>query len=257
MANGDVTPQSNSLYRNRMNSANRFLQLHLDGNASNFDAIGAKVRMKAVIGGQAVWQLREATSQSGYNSHSSYELYFGLGDAIAADTLAIYWPSGWVQVLTDVPAGQFLSIAEDSLRVVGLNGGEETPERFELRQNYPNPFNPATVIEYRLPDDSAVRLSVFNLLGQKVVTLVNARQPAGVYEVRWDGRDAVGRPPGQRHLPLPPGDAGVFPIPQARPAPVGGDIRRAGKIFEIRKIFPARRIFAHQFARSGATLCVK
>ena len=194
VANGDATPQSNSLYRNRMNSANRFLQLHLDGNASNYDAIGAKVRVKARIDGQPVWQLREASSQSGYNSHSSYEFYFGLGDAIAADTLAIYWPSGWVQVLTDVPAGQFLTIAEDSQRVVGLNGGKAVPEHFELRQNYPNPFNPATVIEYQLPDDSAVRLSVFNLLGQRVVTLVNARQPAGVYEVRWDGRDASGRP---------------------------------------------------------------
>ena len=68
------------------------------------------------------------------------------------------------------------------------------PQQFELAQNYPNPFNPETVIRYQLSGVSDVELNVFNLLGQKVVTLIDARQGAGEYRVRWDGRDRRGAP---------------------------------------------------------------
>jgi hypothetical protein len=59
------------------------------------------------------------------------------------------------------------------------------PVRYELQQNYPNPFNPSTVISYRLPSDSDVRLAVYDLLGREVATLVNERQPAGQHTVRF------------------------------------------------------------------------
>jgi hypothetical protein len=61
------------------------------------------------------------------------------------------------------------------------------PQSFKLHQNYPNPFNPATTISYQLSAVSQVELSIYNLLGQKVATLVDRRQPAGVYQVKWDG----------------------------------------------------------------------
>ncbi|MFQ5639334.1 MAG: T9SS type A sorting domain-containing protein [bacterium] len=65
---------------------------------------------------------------------------------------------------------------------------------FRLAQNYPNPFNPSTTIEYELPAAASVVVTVYNILGEKVVTLVNEFQNAGVQSVAWDGRNAAGRP---------------------------------------------------------------
>ena len=66
------------------------------------------------------------------------------------------------------------------------------PERFELGQNYPNPFNPSTIIPYQLPASTRVRLEVFNILGQRVTTLVDGERPAGFHTARWDATDASG-----------------------------------------------------------------
>ena len=67
------------------------------------------------------------------------------------------------------------------------------PQQFYLGQNYPNPFNPSTIIPYRLPVSTHVRLEVLNILGQRLATLVDAERPAGFHTVTWDGTDASGR----------------------------------------------------------------
>jgi len=61
-----------------------------------------------------------------------------------------------------------------------------TPAIFNLFQNYPNPFNPKTTISYQLPVTSEVELSIYNILGQKVVTLVSDKQTAGTFKVQWN-----------------------------------------------------------------------
>jgi len=69
----------------------------------------------------------------------------------------------------------------------------ENPLTFALFANYPNPFNPLTSISYQLPVVSAVNLTVYNQLGKRIITLVDAKQPAGLYRVLWDGRNHLGR----------------------------------------------------------------
>jgi len=68
----------------------------------------------------------------------------------------------------------------------------ELPDRFVLNQNYPNPFNPSTSIEFDLPRRSWVRIDVFNLLGQRICSLVDEECAAGSYRVDWDGHTDQG-----------------------------------------------------------------
>ena len=70
---------------------------------------------------------------------------------------------------------------------------EGVPDQFELFQNFPNPFNPVTVINFALPEDTEVTLQVFNLLGEKIVTLVDHKfYEAGIHTTMWNGRDQTG-----------------------------------------------------------------
>ncbi|MFH1699431.1 MAG: right-handed parallel beta-helix repeat-containing protein [Candidatus Zixiibacteriota bacterium] len=71
--------------------------------------------------------------------------------------------------------------------------GTILPYRFDLSQNYPNPFNPVTTIEYSLPERSHVTIEVYNVLGQKVRSLVDREESAGSYTTTWDGKSERGQ----------------------------------------------------------------
>lgn len=68
------------------------------------------------------------------------------------------------------------------------------PTTYQLNQNYPNPFNPETQINYSLPRSGKVTLTIFNLLGQRIATLVDREQPAGNHTAFWDGATEGGEP---------------------------------------------------------------
>jgi hypothetical protein len=91
-----------------------------------------------------------------------------------------------------VPAGM---IPEDVINIAyKIHNDVPVPEGFELAQNYPNPFNPETEISYSIPEATNVKLEIFNIMGQKVTTLVDQHQDAGTYTVKWNGRNANGSP---------------------------------------------------------------
>jgi hypothetical protein len=84
------------------------------------------------------------------------------------------------------------SLAYDIVTSVAETEGSNLPKSFGLQQNYPNPFNPETTIKYQLPITAKVTLQIFNLQGRQVVTLINREQAAGVYSLKWDGKDKAG-----------------------------------------------------------------
>lgn len=119
-------------------------------------------------------------------------------------------PAGDVSVYWVVSLGSYADTVSDTVRFMLVNGrnrddirnpnftkreGKDSGESFsfELSKNFPNPFNPTTTITYRLLRDTDVDLSVFNLMGQKVRTLVNGRVAGGNHVVVWDGKNDEGR----------------------------------------------------------------
>jgi hypothetical protein len=104
---------NNALYVNGGNS-NNWLCISCAGRVSNRAAIGAKVRVKATIRNQTMWQMREISGGGGLASQNDLRALFGLGDATNVDIVRVEWPSGTVQELTNVAARQFLTIKEPS-----------------------------------------------------------------------------------------------------------------------------------------------
>ena len=70
----------------------------------------------------------------------------------------------------------------------------DIPEEYSLSQNYPNPFNPLTQLDFAIPKRSKVEITVYNMLGQEVITLVNKELNYGYHSITWRGMDRFGKP---------------------------------------------------------------
>ena len=77
---------------------------------------------------------------------------------------------------------------------VALDDDVLIPGEFALYNNYPNPFNPTTVLDYDIPENTFVNITIYDMMGRKVKTLVNANQSAGFKSVVWDATNFVGQP---------------------------------------------------------------
>ena len=71
--------------------------------------------------------------------------------------------------------------------------GDGIPDGFAVHQNYPNPFNPSTTLRYDLPEDAAVTVTIYNILGQPMENLFHGSQRAGSHELEWVATSADGR----------------------------------------------------------------
>jgi flagellar hook assembly protein FlgD len=68
------------------------------------------------------------------------------------------------------------------------------PEKFTIHQNYPNPFNPVTTLRYDLPENGNVNITIYDMLGRQVKTLINQNQNAGYMSVIWNATNDYGKP---------------------------------------------------------------
>ncbi|MCD4680629.1 MAG: FG-GAP-like repeat-containing protein, partial [Bacteroidales bacterium] len=106
---------NNFLYLNNGNN-NNWINIKLLGTISNTSGIGAKVKVKALTNKSAPigWQMQEVSGQTGGMSQNSLNAEFGLGDATVIDSIKIEWPSGIIQIQTNVSVNQFITIEEST-----------------------------------------------------------------------------------------------------------------------------------------------
>src|SRR5690606_8591349 len=80
------------------------------------------------------------------------------------------------------------NVTSSPIVITGItNGNGSIPTEYAMTQNYPNPFNPATRISYQLPEAGNVKITVFDISGKQIATLVNGQQNAGFYDINFDG----------------------------------------------------------------------
>ena len=107
----------------------------------------------------------ETPGYAGLGNNTSYDRCLALSEPVLPD-------NGWVAL-------------DDDMMI---------PGEFALYNNYPNPFNPTTVLDYDIPENSFVNITVYDMMGRRVKTLVNANQSAGFKSVVWDATNIVGQP---------------------------------------------------------------
>jgi len=101
----------------------------------------------------------------------------------------------WVR--TRVTDGyEYSSYKEETLLINMLNyaPGADIPEVFALHQNYPNPFNPITSLRYDLPEDGLVNITIYDMMGRIVKTLINSSQSAGYKSIQWNATNDRNKP---------------------------------------------------------------
>ena len=80
------------------------------------------------------------------------------------------------------------------VQVVSTESEQSIPEEFAIHQNHPNPFNPTTILRYDLPEDALVNITIYDMMGRQVKTLINGLQTPGYKTVQWDATNDKNRP---------------------------------------------------------------
>jgi len=140
--------------------------------------------------GQTYTDEHENISDTTYDvsSHSLDVLLGGLN--LDESTLLWYVKSSDDEYNVMSDSGQFVLTRS----VLGLHDQFSIPTEFALHQNYPNPFNPVTTLRYDLPENGYVNVTVYDMLGREIRTLVNSTQDAGFKSVIWDATNDYGKP---------------------------------------------------------------
>jgi len=158
------------LFENQ-NCPGNALFVNLEGVISNFNGIGAQVDMW--IGGQRI--SRNMLPDPGIQDFSQLRLHFGMGNATKADSLIIYWPSGIIQKLYDIPSQQHITIVEDETTEIAENQHDKEIQILLT----PNPVKETARLSFYLHEQNRVQAGLYTLSGQKVKEILNESFPKG------------------------------------------------------------------------------
>ncbi|MBN1406340.1 MAG: VCBS repeat-containing protein [Calditrichaceae bacterium] len=134
---------------------------------------------------------RNDTTVAEYVNSVNHDVTSFSDSSLTVSDTYYYWLTALDQIGNE---SGFSNVDSVNITIVGIKDTQESIlNDFVLYQNYPNPFNPSTTIRYSVETQNLasqqVELSIYNLVGQKVATLVNKKQPAGSYEVLWNTGD--------------------------------------------------------------------
>jgi hypothetical protein len=183
------TDEPDWLYHNNGNG-NHWFKVRLTGTLANRAAIGAVVRVRAVIGGVPVWQMREVSAQSGHCGQNDLTVHFGLGDATTIDSMVIDWPSKTLEFYTGLETNNAVHVIEGT-GIVGLASPLLDQPKLRISPN-PNEGN----FSLEMENGSFLRkdaLLIHDIAGRKVWQLqveessqripVSLQLPKGSYQV--------------------------------------------------------------------------
>jgi hypothetical protein len=117
------------------------------------------------------------------------ELIGMLGQTSISGNWAVFTTDGIDTTISD----DVWNILLDASGVLSIDGGV-SPDKFALHQNYPNPFNPITQIRYDLPEDAMVNITIYDMMGRVVRTIVNSQQTVGYKSIQWNATNGYGKP---------------------------------------------------------------
>ncbi|MFN0214102.1 MAG: FG-GAP-like repeat-containing protein [Saprospiraceae bacterium] len=182
--------QTDYLYENHSaENGNNWLEIKLVGTTSNRSAIGAKVRVTAIINGQSVTQVREISAQSGYCGQNQLSAHFGLADADSL-TMAVEWPSGLEQLFGNLAANHCLTLVEGQA-MVGVGQPHSSDPESRTLALQPNPSSDSVVVVWEQAETGSVLIQVVELQG-RIVFSKKINAVSGQNEWVWDGQDAQG-----------------------------------------------------------------
>ena len=170
-------------------------QSHLFAWSSSLDPNGLVVSYRALWWGEvASDSVAFAVDTSGTYLYLNYQ---DIADTLMAysgvETATFQWTvvSSDQLSTTEAENGPF-SVTFDVGYMLSNESEGLLPEVFALHQNYPNPFNPVTTIRFDIPEESNVKIDVYNVMGQKVAELVDSYFQPGFYTVNWGGTNTLG-----------------------------------------------------------------
>ncbi len=179
--------QPDYLYENHASeSTNSWLVVQCVGTFSNRSAIGAKVRVKALIDGQMVEQMREISAQSGYCGQNQLAPHFGLGSASAIESITVQWPSGIEQAFGNIAPRQYVTIVEGG-DITSTGDPASALPGLNIWPISPNPFHDSVACRFSLEKEQALTIEVLDIQGKKLKTIDSRVFSAGEHQLRWDG----------------------------------------------------------------------